>query len=159
MLPLGTAVAPVGSEQQAIPHMSNKILIVAILGTLAASPATAQVAYGDAGTYSSGYGMNAGSANQPVNASLRDGNGNLSVVNGQFTTSTMNQATGVQNMSALGNSGSGVGFGNGGSTTGTASAIGNSLNVITTGSNNTVIVNSHQTNNGNQTATVDLNGH
>jgi hypothetical protein len=31
--------------------------------------------------------------------------------------------------------------------------------VITTGSNNTVIVNSHQTNNGNQTATVSMNGH
>jgi holdfast attachment protein HfaA len=100
--------------------------------------------------------MNAGSAQQPVNVSLRDGNGNLSVVNGQFTTSTMAHSTGVQNLSSLGQN-AGVGFGN--SSNGTASAIGNSLNVITTGSNNTVIVNSHQTNNGNQTATVDMNGH
>jgi holdfast attachment protein HfaA len=102
--------------------------------------------------------MNAGSANQPVNASLRDANGNLTLVNGQFTSSTMSQMTGVQNMSALGNSGTGVGVG-GGTTTGTASAIGNSLNVVTVGNNNTVVVNSTQTNNGNQTATVDLNGH
>ena len=141
--------------------MSNKtkmIFAAAVFASFAASPAMAQVAYDNAGTYQSGYGMNAGTANQPVNASLRDGNGNLSVVNGQFTSSSMSKMTGVQNMSAMGNSGSGVGFG-GGQTTGTASAIGNSLNVITTGNNNTVIVNSTQTNNGNQTATVDLNGH
>ena len=141
--------------------MSNKtklLLIATLFAGALASPAMAQVAYDNAATYSSGYGMNAGSANQPVNASLRDANGNLSVVNGQFQTSTMSQMTGVQNMSALGNSSSGVGFG-GGSSTGTASAIGNSLNVITTGSNNTVIVNSQQTNNGNQTATVSMNGH
>ena len=141
--------------------MSNKtklLLIATLFAGALASPAMAQVAYDNAATYSSGYGMNAGSANQPVNASLRDSNGNLSVVNGQFQTSTMSQMTGVQNMSALGNSSSGVGFG-GGSSTGTASAIGNSLNVITTGSNNTVIVNSQQTNNGNQTATVSMNGH
>jgi hypothetical protein len=31
--------------------------------------------------------------------------------------------------------------------------------VITTGSFNTVVVNSSQTNNGNQTATVSMNGH
>ena len=37
-------------------------------------------------------------------------------------------------------------------------AIGNSLNVITTGSNNTVIVTSKQTNNGDQTANVSING-
>ena len=42
---------------------------------------------------------------------------------------------------------------------GGATAIGNSLNVVTTGSNNTVIVNSTQTNNGDQTANVSINGH
>jgi holdfast attachment protein HfaA len=39
---------------------------------------------------------------------------------------------------------------------GQASAIGNQLNVVTVGNNNTVIVNSNQVNNGNQTATVNL---
>jgi holdfast attachment protein HfaA len=136
---------------------TTKILCLAAVFATFATPSLAQVAgFNDAGSYNSGYGMNAGSAQQPTNVSLRDGNGNLSVVNGQFTTSTMAQATGVQNLSALGQR-SGVGFGN--TANGTASAIGNSLNVITTGSNNTVIVNSHQTNNGNQTATVSMNGH
>ena len=139
--------------------MSNIFKAAGFASVLAllASSASAQVAYDNAATYSSGYGMNAGSANQTVNASLRDANGNLELVNGQFQTSTMSQATGVQNMGALGTNNSGVGFGSG-QTTGTASAIGNSLNVITTGSNNTVVVNSVQTNNGNQTATVKLNG-
>lgn len=133
------------------------VCLAAVLGAFAATPSMAQVAgFNDAGSYNSGYGMSAGSASQPVDVSLRDGNGNLSVVNGQFTTSTMARSTGVQSMSSLGQN-AGVGFGH--SANGTASAIGNSLNVITTGSNNTVIVNSHQTNNGNQTATVTTNGH
>jgi holdfast attachment protein HfaA len=42
---------------------------------------------------------------------------------------------------------------------GGATAIGNSLNVVTVGNNNTVVVNSTQTNNGNQSASVSLNGH
>ena len=136
---------------------TTKIFCLAAIFATLATPSLAQVAgYNDAGSYSSGYGMSAGSAQQPTNVSLRDGNGNLAVVNGQFTTSTMSQATGVQNLRNLGQS-SGVGYSN--TASGTASAIGNSLNVITTGSNNTVIVNSTQTNNGNQTATVSMNGH
>jgi holdfast attachment protein HfaA len=153
------AVAPPASEQQAPAPMSysTKIFCLAAIFATFATPSLAQVAgYNDAGSYSSGYGMSAGSAQQPVNTSLRDGNGNLAVVNGQFTTSTMSQATGVQNLRNLGQN-AGVGFQN--SANGTASAIGNSLNVITTGSFNTVIVNSKQTNDGNQTATVSMNGH
>lgn len=133
---------------------NTKIICLAAVLAAFATPAFAQV-YSDAGSYNSGYGVSAGNFNQPVNASLRDGNGNLSVVNGQFQSSTMSQQAGVQNMNPLSGS-SGVGFGH--SSTGTASAIGNSLNVITAGSNNTVIVNSVQTNNGNQTATVSTNG-
>jgi len=137
--------------------MSKTTLIIIAAAIAAfATPCAAQVAaYSDASNYT-GYGVTASNYNQPVNASLRDGNGNLQVVNGQFQSSTMSQQSGVQNMNPLGSS-SGVGFGN--SSTGTASAIGNSLNVITAGSNNTVIVNSVQTNNGNQTATVNTNGH
>ena len=40
-----------------------------------------------------------------------------------------------------------------------ATAIGNQLNVVTLGNNNTVVVNATQTNNGNQTATNSVNGH
>ena len=137
-------------------HTTKIFCLAAIFATFA-TPSLAQVAgYNDAGSYSSGYGMSAGSAQQAVNVSLRDSNGNLAVVNGQFTTSTMSSATGVQNLRNLGQT-SGVGYSN--TASGTASAIGNSLNVITTGSYNTVIMNSDQTNNGNQTATVSMNGH
>lgn len=113
----------------------------------------------DAGDYSSDaeynhpYGMSAGQDNQPPNSSLRDSNGNLTIVNGQFTSSTMSQQSGVQQMATVGTGGS-----NSGSLFGSATAIGNSLNVVTTGSNNTVIVDSQQTNNGNQTATTTING-
>ena len=134
---------------------TKTIWLGAVAAIIAAAPASAQVAYDNAGTYSAGYGSNAGSYNQPVNASLRDSNGNLTVVNGQFTSSTMSQMTGVQNMTQAG---SGVGVSNP-TANGTATAIGNSLNVITTGSNNTVVVNSIQDNSGNQTATVSMNGH
>jgi len=77
-------------------HTTKIFCLAAIFATFA-TPSLAQVAgFNDAGSYNSGYGMNAGSAQQPVNVSLRDGNGNLSVVNGQFTTSTMAHSTGVQ---------------------------------------------------------------
>ena len=125
--------------------------IAAFLSVVGTSMAQA-IDYTSAASYNSPYGMTAGEENTPVNPSLRDANGNLTVVNGQFTSSSMSQQSGVQSMT-LGSSG--VGYG----TTGTASAIGNSLNVVTTGNDNTVIVNSTQTNNGNQTATTTMNGH
>ena len=117
--------------------------------------------YSTAASYNSGYGMTAGQENQAINPSLRDANGNLTVVNGQFTSSSFSAQTGVQSvgtissgaLSSLGTSQSGVG-----TNYGTATAIGNSLNVVTVGNNNTVIVNSTQTNTGNVTATTSLNG-
>ena len=136
--------------------MSNmlKTVCIAALFAAAATSAQAGVDYSNAATYNTAYGMTPGEENATVNPSLRDGNGNLTVVNGQFTSSSMSQQSGVQNMSTMSGSGTGAG-----AAYGTASAIGNSLNVVTTGNNNTVIVNSTQTNNGNQTATVSMNGH
>lgn len=120
----------------------------AFVAPVAAYPITAYaVDFSSDDTYSHPFGMAPGQENQPVNASLRDANGNLTVVNGQFTSSAMSQQSGLSTMS------SGVGFGGA-----QATAVGNSLNVITVGSGNTVIVNSHQENNGNQTATVTTNG-
>ncbi len=115
------------------------------------SGAAYAVDYSSDDQYNHPYGMTAGQENQPVNSSLRDANGNLTVVNGQFTSSAMSQQSGLSTMS------SGVGMGGTGSAQ--ASAVGNSLNVVTVGSGNTVIVNAHQENNGNQTATVNTNGH
>jgi holdfast attachment protein HfaA len=136
--------------------MSNaiKAACFAAFFAIAASGGAHATDYSNAATYNSNYGMAAGQENATVNPSLRDGNGNLTEVDGQFTSSQMSQQSGVQQIGGLSGNGtsSGVGYG-------TASAIGNSLNVVTTGNNNTVIVNSRQTNNGNQTATVDMNGH
>jgi holdfast attachment protein HfaA len=123
----------------------------------------------NASGFNNPYGMSQTQENAPVDASLRDANGNLTVVNGMFTSSSMSQQTGVQQSSVLGSAALGAtlsngqavtGAGFGGQTTlGQATAIGNSLNVVTVGTANTVIVNSTQTNNGNQTATVTQNGH
>ncbi|HEY2068964.1 MAG TPA: holdfast anchoring protein HfaA [Rhizomicrobium sp.] len=132
---------------------------------LAAGFATTAAYAGDytqASSYNQGYGMTAGEENAPVNSSLRDANGNLTVVNGQFTSSSMSQTSGVQQMSTIGG---GMGtqgvvsnsMGSGGTSTATATAVGNQLNVVTIGSNNTVVVDSSQTNNGNQTATTGGN--
>ena len=129
-----------------------------VLGAIALEGMAHAADYSSASSYNSPYGLSAGAENQTANPSLRDSNGNLTVVNGQFTSSAFSQATGVQSMgtissstlSSLGNS-SGAAYGS-------ASAIGNSLNVVTVGNNNTVVVNSTQTNNGNQTASVSLNG-
>jgi len=149
-----------------MPFDFKKLLFtcLTVLGTMALEGSAHANDYSNAASYNSPYGMSAGAENQTINPSLRDANGNLTVVNGQFTSSTVSQQTGVQSMgtisssslSSLGTNGSGT------STTGAfsggATAIGNSLNVVTVGSNNTVVVNATQTNNGNQTASVSLNG-
>lgn len=134
--------------------------------TAACSLAAAQAYAGDYssdGDYNHPYGMAAGQENQTVNPSLRDSNGNLTVVNGQFTSSSMSAQSGVQAMSASGASSmsSGVGgtSGSSGGLFGSAAAVGNSLNVVTVGSYNTVVVTAQQTNNGDQTANVSVNGH
>lgn len=133
--------------------MSKKILVLALLtGAVFAGSAQA----GDWSDSSSYNGFGASSQNSTSNASLRDANGNLTMVNGQFTSSNFAQQQGVQ--TATSTSG-GVGTSGAGTAFGSATAIGNSLNVVTVGNNNTVVVNSTQTNSGNQTASVDLNGH
>ena len=150
---------------------TNRAAIACFISTLClAGGAAAQVT--SASDYNHPYGMTQGNENAPVNPSLRDGNGNLTLVNGQFTSSGMGQESGLQPMGSLGMSSlaasnavtsgastttTGAGAG-GASMMGTASAIGNQLNVVTVGNNNTVVVNSRQTNNGNQTANVNLSG-
>jgi holdfast attachment protein HfaA len=102
--------------------------------------------YDQSGNYNAPIGMSStASMNAPVNSSLRDANGNLTVVDGQITSSSFAEVGGVQ--SFAGGPTGGVG-----GTTGQATAIGNQLNVVTAGSNNIVIVDSTQINNGSQTA-------
>ncbi|HPA38925.1 MAG TPA: holdfast anchoring protein HfaA [Phenylobacterium sp.] len=96
--------------------------------------------------YNAGYGRVAGSENRPVDVSTRDGNGNRVIVDGLILTgedqSTFSRTTGVFD------SYTGVGA------QGRATAIGNSLVVVTQGNYNTVIVNSTQTNTGNVSASA-----
>jgi holdfast attachment protein HfaA len=126
---------------------------IILAGFAAALPGAALAAdYNSAASYNSAYGMTAGQENQAINPSLRDSNGNLTIVNGQFTSSTFAKQTGVQSMGTISASSLSSGVGTSSSS---ASAIGNSLNVVVVGSNNTVVVNSSQINNGNQTATVN----
>ena len=98
-----------------------------------------------------GYG--AATQNQASGYSMRDANGNLTMVNGQVTSAQYQQGSGAQY------AGGGVGTSGAGSAYGQATAIGNQLSVVVLGSHNTTIIDSQQTNNGNQTATADLNQH
>jgi holdfast attachment protein HfaA len=137
--------------------MAYRLPLILLAGLTVACAAQA-ADYGNAASYNSPYGMSAGQENQAINPSLRDSNGNLTVVNGQFTSSTFSRQTGVQSMGTI-SSGTLSSLGTSSATTyGTATAIGNSLNVVTVGNNNTVIVNANQINNGNQTATVAITG-
>ena len=100
--------------------------------------------------YNAGYGRGSGQGNQPVNVSMRDANGNLVVAGGQLLSPMGGSVFSSSTSGGVGSSASGVGAG--------ASAVGNSLSVVTTGSYNTVIVNSKQTNTGAITATATTNG-
>lgn len=132
---------------------STKILALALLAAVSLAGATGAQAgdWTNSGSYN-GYG--ASTQNTPSSYSLRDSQGNLTMVDGQFVPSNYS-ATYGQSSSV---SGGGVGTSGAGAAYGQASAIGNSLNVVTVGSNNTVIIDSKQTNNGNQNASVSLNG-
>ena len=97
---------------------------------------------------------------QPSNYSMRDANGNLTLVNGQVTSSIYQQGSGAQYTGGGAQyAGGGVGMGAPGSSYGQATAIGNNLSVVVLGSHNTTIIDSTQTNSGNQTAITDVNAH
>lgn len=97
-------------------------------------------------TYSVGVGMAPGEENMGANGSTRDANGNRVFING-LEQGVAYPVTDNANTMAPSGSTSGVG-------SSSATAIGNALNVTVNGAWNTVIVNSKQTNNGNQTATT-----
>ena len=141
-------------------HFQFRIAAAALIACSVVATAAKAGDYSNASNYNAPYGMQAGQENAPPNVSMRDANGNLTVVNGQFTSANFGAATGAAaSGSGVGTSISGAGTSGATSTFGTATAIGNQLNVVTLGSNNTVIVNATQTNSGNQTATNTVNGH
>ena len=131
------------------------ICAASTLGLLAAAPACAQNAGSSAlAQYQSGYGASRYTTARPSTGSTRDSKGNRLVVDGLIQ----------QGASSYTSTTTGVGTGTTQSTTstrtslGSATAIGNSLNVVVQGNNNTVVVNSTQTNNGNVQASTSLNG-
>ena len=131
---------------------SSNTMLVAALAAICLSTAAEAGDWTNAASYN-GFGV--ASQNTPSNFSLRDPNGNLTVVNGQFVGSSFSSNTGAQTANSFG---SGVGMHGAQNTSGQASAIGNALNVVVVGNHNTTVVDSTQINNGNQTATAQLNG-
>jgi holdfast attachment protein HfaA len=129
------------------------MLIAATLAAFAVPlTAQAQTATWTNSAMYNGYG--AANQNTASNYSMRDANGNLTMVNGQLTPSIYSNASGSQFATA------GVGTaGAAGEAYGQATAIGNSLNVTVIGTHNTTIIDNQQTNTGNQTATSAVNTH
>ena len=115
-----------------------------------AGHAQAQFMSTNSAEFNAGYGRVAGQENRPIDVTTRDANGNRVVVDGLILSgedqSSFARASGAADAYA------GVGALGGG-----ASAVGNNLVVVTQGSNNTVIVNSHQTNTGTVSANSNLN--
>lgn len=128
----------------------SKALLIGAVAALGLSPAAKAGDWTNSASYN-GFGNT--TQNAPSNFSLRDANGNLTVVNGQFVGSSYSTSSGAQSAYA-----GGVGMG-GQPMSGQATAIGNSLNVVVVGSHNTTVVDSNQVNTGNQTATTQLNSH
>jgi holdfast attachment protein HfaA len=123
-------------------------------GLTFAGLASAQTMTTNSASFNAGYGRYSGQENQPVNVDMTDANGNLVVINGLFQSSSASMFGGASaRLSGAADSFSGAG-GIGGS----ATAIGNNLNVVVQGSDNTVIVQSQQTNTGNVTATTTTYG-
>ncbi len=129
---------------------SSTKLIALTLFAIATATAAQAGDWTNSGMYN-GYG--ASTQNQASGYSMRDANGNLTMVNGQVTSSQYSSNSGGQSAYA-----GGVGTG-GANAYGQATAIGNSLNVTVIGRNNTTIIDSSQINNGNQTASAELNSH
>lgn len=126
---------------------SKTLIVLALLATTASAAQAGD--WTNSGMYN-GYGAN---MNQTSSYQLRDGNGNLTMVDGRPVSAQYSQGSGAQY------AGGGVGMGGAMNAYGQATAIGNQLSVTVIGSRNTTIIDSTQINNGNQTATADLNTH
>jgi len=114
---------------------------------MAAPAASAQEA-GFLAEFERPYGFAYGEESQPFDAQTRDSAGNRVIVNGRIINDTSTLNGGLNTGWGQTSGASGL--------LGNSSAIGNQLNVVTNGSFNTVIIDSTQINNGDQS--VYLNG-
>lgn len=119
--------------------MRTFILIGAVMAAFA-SPAFADDLIPGAGDVENAFGMGWEGFETPISAGTRDANGNRVIVNGRM------RIEGALSGGLMDNFATGIG---------SATAIGNQLNVITQGSYNTVIVNSTQINTGDISADID----
>lgn len=141
--------------------LSGALLVGGVIVLLAFPPLPAFAQTGGSAAQSSGeferpFGFSYGQEQQSYDANTRDASGNRVIIDGRIMTG-MDQSslsTSSASAGAWSQSYAGAGYA-------TGSAVGNQLNVITQGSWNTVIVNSTQINNGNQTTVlngkIDLN--
>jgi holdfast attachment protein HfaA len=116
-----------------------------------AGGAAAQTMNANPSSYNGGYGRANGSQNRGVDFGTRDQNGNRVIVDGLIQMGVDQSTISRSDSTFFPDSGVGT-------QTGANTAIGNNLVVITQGNFNTVIVNSHQVNNGNISAGTTLNG-
>jgi len=137
------------SEETPVILFAHRASFAAPLAALAvlglASAAQGQSMNANSAAYNAGYARFAAQENAAVDVGVRDANGDLVIVDGLIQTGEVGasaQAGGAIDTFA------GVGASSG------SSAVGNSLNVVTQGSDNTVIVSSQQTNTGNVSAST-----
>ena len=116
-------------------RLQSAALALAVLAL--AGSAAAQTMSTNSASFNAGWGRNPGDENRAVDPNTRDANGNRVIINGQIMNGN------DQSTFAFGAASAFAGAGAGGAT-----AIGNSLSVITQGDNNVVIVDSIQNNSG-----------
>ncbi|HEY5107804.1 MAG TPA: holdfast anchoring protein HfaA [Caulobacteraceae bacterium] len=124
-----------------------RLALVALAALGFCGAADAQSINTNSAAYNAGYGRYAGQENQPVDVGIRDANGNLVIVDGLIQTGEIGAYAQAQAGGAI-DTFAGVGA------SGSSTAIGNNLNVVTQGNDNTVIVSSSQTNTGNVSAST-----
>jgi len=134
----------------ASPAASRLVWLAALASLGLAGQAHAQFMSTNSAEHNAGYGRVSGQENRPVDVTTRDANGNRVIVDGLIL-------SGEDQSSFSRASGAADAFAGVGAVGGNASAVGNNLVVVTQGSNNTVIVNSTQTNTGNVSANSNLN--
>ncbi|WP_300380362.1 holdfast anchoring protein HfaA [Henriciella sp.] len=117
------------------------------LAAVAVAPAAAAQAASTVSEFERPYGIGYGQESQPYSARSRDANNNRVVINGLIGGGT---GLGTSLYTGWGQTDGASGM------IGSGTAVGNQLNVITNGNNNTVIIDSTQINNGDQS--VVLNG-
>ena len=127
-------------------HMTS-ILGLAAVASLAFAPVVNAQAASSASEFERPYGFGYGQESTPFTAASRDASNNRVIINGLINGGT-GLGTGLYTGWGQTDGASGM--------LGTGTAIGNQLNVITNGNYNTVIIDSTQINNGDQT--VVLNG-